>query len=128
MRRKILLGLGLSLLLVIVVAGVARFREIGELRRLQITDVDLATVADGVYTASFGKQVLSTELAVTVANGRIIAIQVLAPSQGLGKPGTQIVESVLAAQSLNVDIVTGASATSKLVLRAVEEALRQGLR
>lgn len=128
MRKRILLGLALVLVVMIAVTAVSRYQEIGDLRRLQITDLDLTNVADGVYTGAYGKQVLSAKLQVTVTAGQIADIQVLEPSNGLGKAGNQMISSVLSAQSLQVDIVTGASATSKLVLRTVEEALRQGLR
>lgn len=128
MRKRIFLGLGLVFLVMIVVTGVTRYQEIADLRQLQISAIDLSTVDDGVYTAAFGKVALSAKLQVTVAAGQIADIQVLEPGNGLGKAGKQIISSVLSAQSLQVDIVTGASATSKLVLRTVEEALRQGIR
>ncbi len=128
MRKRIFLGLALVLVVMIVVTAVSRYQDIGDLRRLQITDIDLTNVADGVYTGAYGKEVLFAKLQVTVAAGQIADIQVLEPSNGLGKAANQMISSVLSAQSLQVDIVTGASATSKLVLRTVEEALRQGLR
>lgn len=128
MRKRIFLGLALLLVVMIAVTAVSRYQEIGDLRRLQITDIDLSKVADGIYTGAYGKEVLAAKLQVTVAAGRISDIQVLEPSNGLGKAASQMISAVLSAQSLEVDIVTGASATSKLVLRTVEEALRQGLR
>ncbi|MGI6358424.1 MAG: FMN-binding protein [Bacillota bacterium] len=128
MKKKILLGLGLLLAVMIVSTVTARMSEIGELTRLAIDHIDLANVADGIYESNFGREVLSARLQVTVSNGQIAAISILEPGQGLGKAGQAMIDSILEKQSLQVDVVTGATATSKLMLKTVEEALRQGLR
>jgi len=45
-----------------------------------------------------------------------------------GKPAEAIVDSVVAAQSLQVDIVSGATLSSKCILKAIEVALESAPR
>lgn len=127
MRKWVLIGVGVFLLLV-TVGGFVRYQSVLELRRLPISGVTAQGVSDGTYIASYGNDVMFTTLAVTVRQGRIADIVIQEPRQGLGKAGAQMVAVVLSAQSTGVDTVTGATATSKLLLKAVEQALAEGMR
>ena len=61
---------------------------------------------------------------VTVKNHAITDIDLLKHQNGQGKPAEVITERVLAAQSLKVDTVSGATMSSKVILLAIEDALK----
>jgi uncharacterized protein with FMN-binding domain len=63
---------------------------------------------------------------VSVRDGRITEIKLLRHSHGPGHGADAIVDRVVASQSLRVDAVSGASYSSKVVLKAIETALNQG--
>ena len=90
----------------------------------KIGDVNLAVVDDGTYTGSYGFLRFSNTVEVTVKDHAITGIKVVSP-QVFAKPETMntMVEEVLDAQALQVDAVSGATATSKAFLKAVENAL-----
>lgn len=94
----------------------------------KIGDVNLAVVNDGVYTGSYGFLRFGNTVEVTVKDHAITAINVVNP-QMLAKPETldTLKQEVLAAQNLQVDAVSGATATSKAFLKAVESALVNAL-
>ncbi|MDD3369908.1 MAG: flavocytochrome c [Lachnospiraceae bacterium] len=86
----------------------------------------LAGVADGTYTGSatgFGGEIVAD---VTIADGVITDIQVTGDSEteGLGSVAVEkIPEKVLAAQSLNVDAISGATVSTNAVILAITNAL-----
>jgi uncharacterized protein with FMN-binding domain len=94
---------------------------------LRVEDVDLTAVRDGRYRGSQSNFPVTARVRMTVQGGRITEIELLRHFHGPGHGADDIVGRVLAQQSLRVDAVSGASYSSKVVLKAMENALRQGL-
>ena len=94
----------------------------------KIGDVNLAVVNDGVYTGSYAALRFSNTVEVTVKDHTITDIKVVSPPV-IVKPDTMdtLAQEVLDAQNLQVDAVSGATATSKAFLKAVENALVNAL-
>lgn len=95
----------------------------GQVSRLSISDVNLSMVGDGVYTGSYDAILVSAKVRVTVKNHRIEGIELVEHNNGRGKPAEVIPDKVLAAQSLEVDVISGATSSSKVILKAIENAL-----
>lgn len=90
-----------------------------------IGDVDFSTLSDGVYEGSFEGGRWSNRTALTVENGRVVEIRILDPVQmDVPEVKETIVDRVLEAQSLDVEVVSGATVTSKAYLKSMEEALK----
>jgi len=86
---------------------------------------DLTIVTDGVYRGNYTVGPARAALDVIVQNHRIIRIEIIEPAGNPGNsPARKIINQIIKRQSLNIDAVTGATATSKAVLKAVENALR----
>ncbi|QTX33854.1 FMN-binding protein [Aminithiophilus ramosus] len=62
---------------------------------------------------------------VTVEGGVVTAIDLLRHENGRGEKAEIVVDRVLAAQSLRVDAVSGATGSSKVILKAIERALKK---
>jgi len=88
---------------------------------------DLTLKTDGVYRGKYdvsGTPVKAT-LDVVVQNWRITSIQIVEHfCSPIGKKAEKIIDQIIEHQSLNVDVVTGATASSKAILKAVENALQ----
>ena len=105
-------------------------KEHEEARSLPLDAVDFDKLRDdgvfhGVYEGGMYGWRLN-ECDVTVANGRVTAIQ-LAGSQDPGGDFDyrMLYDRVVTAQSLQVDTISGATLTSKAYLQCVENALLQ---
>jgi uncharacterized protein with FMN-binding domain len=91
---------------------------------MEIAHADVANLADGIYRgeAEVGSYTYKTE--VTVQDHRITDVKF---HDQRDSPYVRYAEGVapkiLAAQSPNVDTVTGATTTSKALMKAVEQAL-----
>jgi len=82
--------------------------------------LNLANVADGVYEGSSRILHVAPKLQVTVAAGKITKIKFTTVAAG---DVTGLAARVIAAQSLDVDGITGATASTKAVLKAIDNAL-----
>ena len=87
---------------------------------LVIPALDLSNTADGTFTGSARVGHVAPKVSVTVAGGRITSISLLNPVAG---DGVGLVNRIVAAQSLNVDGITGATISTKTVLAAVSNAV-----
>lgn len=90
---------------------------------ITITDVDLSKIVDGTYNGSYETLMVSAEVNVTVENGKITRIDLVKHDHGKGASAEIVTDKVKEAQSLDVDIVSGATSSSKVILKAIENAL-----
>jgi len=82
---------------------------------------DLSAKADGIYHGNY----FNVWLDVTVANHRIVKIDITEHYHSpIGKNAEKITDKIIQEQSLDVDVVTGATMSSKSILKAVEIALQ----
>jgi uncharacterized protein with FMN-binding domain len=93
------------------------------LKDIDIHNPDLSAVADGTYRGSSKVGPVRVTLDVTVADNAIASIAIIRHFNGRGKKAEAIVPRVIAAQTLEVDVVSGATGSSKAILLAIENAL-----
>ncbi|MCQ1530546.1 FMN-binding protein [Lutispora saccharofermentans] len=98
----------------------------GNLKQLalsEISDVDLAAAEDGIYIGSYSAFPVSAEVRVTIKNHFIVDIELLKHDNGQGQGAEIIPENVIEAQSLKADSVSGATYSSKVILKAIQNAI-----
>ena len=136
--RGVAKGCAIVLLIILAIVGVAGgvgwsrlSKEHREARSLPLNAVDFDKLKDdGVYHGVYEGGMYgwrANECDVTVKNGKVTAIQ-LVGSQDPGSGNTNyqmLYDRVIAAQSLQVDTISGATLTSKGWLQCVENALLQ---
>ncbi|HHX76799.1 MAG TPA: FMN-binding protein [Firmicutes bacterium] len=126
MKKKLLKVLAVLAVLAAIAFGAMWLKiEANEkkLATLPVAEVDVAEIPDGVYRGSFSFFPVSAEVEVTVANHAISGIKLLEHMHARGAAAEVIVEKVKDAQSLEVDLVSGATFSSKVILKAIEDAL-----
>ena len=124
--RKIIF-LILAVILVIGGAFAAKyFSELSSYRQaveeITIGDVDLSTIPDGTYTGSHEAVWVGATVEVIVNDHRITEIK-LDHRHGQGEAAEVIPDMVIEAQSLQVDTISGVTSSSKVILKAIENAL-----
>ena len=110
-------------ILVVLLAVLALAAACVNLNEIIITTPDLSKIADGKYQGNSKVGPVRVTLDVTVQNSVMTSIQLIQHRNGLGKKAEAIVPKIIDAQSLGVDVVSGATASSKAILQAVENAL-----
>ncbi|NCA99584.1 MAG: FMN-binding protein [Clostridia bacterium] len=98
-------------------------RDLAVLAAINIADVAVSQLSDGIYEGEFRTIPVSARVRVTISDGRMQNIDLLEHNNGQGKPAEAILQKVIEQQSLAVDVIAGATYSSKVILKAVENAL-----
>lgn len=122
--KRLLRGLLIGVVGFVVIVVIAGLSYAVALRKaadaIIIPPLNLAGVADGTYTGSAAIMHVKPQVSVTVAGGRITSITSSASLAGDVQP---MVNRIIAAQSLDVDGITGATITTKAVKAAISDAV-----
>lgn len=105
----------------LVALGLSEYQQ--QVDAITLEDVDLQTVPDGRHRGLYETNLVSAEVVVTVLNNRIHDIDLVRHATGRGTPGEEVIPWVIAEQSIEVDTVARATASSKIILKAIEVAL-----
>lgn len=127
--KTLLIVLGV-LVLIAVPLSALMFYGMSEIRQLVIREVDLQKVADGTYNGSYHKGRWTYDVEVRVEDHRIKSVKNTNTrmNQALHDWNEQAEAAILAKQSLDIDVVSGATLNSKAFQKAVEVALSQPAR
>ena len=128
-KKRIILVVSIIVLILIafvIFAAVTKIQnELQTLSTALIKNVDMTQVPNGVYLGQFSTLPVSAKVEVSVEGGKIINIKLIEHKNGQGKPAEVIIEQVLEDQTLDVDLISGATYSSKVILKAIEDALEK---
>lgn len=96
---------------------------VDRMEQIPVSVPNLAEIADGVYAGEYSAGPVAVKVEVTVEGHRLTAIEIIEHQNGLGGKAEGIIEDVMDKQSLEVDAVSGATVSSKCILKALEDAL-----
>lgn len=125
-RRKVLLTL--LAIVTITIIGLSLFvqkmeAELQLFAQEVISDVDLSTANDGIFSATHKVLPIDVEVQVTVKNHRITDIFLVKHFNGQGSAAEVLPSQILKEQSLQVDAIAGATYSSKVIVKAIQTAL-----
>jgi len=110
---------------VVLTAGIT-YLNIGmnEGKKVIVGSIDVSQITDGNYVGSYKNSRWSNQVKVTVIDHRITAIivekTVLVEQADVTE---KLISDVLTAQNTDVEIISGATVTSKAYLKSIENAL-----
>ena len=96
---------------------------VGNVQNISVSMPDLSNVQDGNYIGEYLITPVHVKFEVSVSNHQITNIAILQHDNGLGSAAESIVNDVVVEQSLDIDAVSGATVSSKCILKAVENAI-----
>ncbi|MFP4548602.1 MAG: FMN-binding protein [Fidelibacterota bacterium] len=123
MKIKQLLMLGLMVLTTVTLSNCKLNEYKEKVANTEIHEVDLSQVDDGTYEGFYDCYMVKAKVNVTVSDHKITDIVIVEHDNGRGEEGEKVVPKVMEKQSLKVDTISGATASSKIILKAIELAL-----
>lgn len=125
MKKKIVIIIG-CFLVILFVAGLLITSGLSEGMKVQLTGIDLSEVEDGSYKGEYNFKRWSNSVTVEVKDNKIISISIDKDVFGADVTACsdEIIAKVIKEQNTTVDVVTGATVTSKAYLKAIENALK----
>lgn len=107
----------------ILLSGCGMASKIEQTRNLTIHTPDFSIISDGKYEGAYDGGPVQVRLVVQVTDHTITNIEILKHDCGKGRAAESIIDSILQIQSLEIDAISGATVSSKAILKAVELAL-----
>jgi uncharacterized protein with FMN-binding domain len=92
-------------------------------QNLTYSGVDIEAVPDGVYEGDCDVNFIYAKVSVEVRDGKITDIKLVEHKNERGSTAEVIVDEIVAAQSLDVDVVSQATNSSKVIKKAIDNAL-----
>ncbi|MDE7019093.1 MAG: FMN-binding protein [Lachnospiraceae bacterium] len=126
--RRILLLLALLLffsgliLLSVYLKDVATYQK--AVKDTVFSGVEIADVPDGTYIGEYDVNFIYAKVEVTVRDGAITNINILEHKNERGKSAEIVTDRIIKEQKIDVDAVSGATNSSTVIKKAVENALQ----
>lgn len=123
-KRRWLVAIALILLLGISYIGIqqitAKEQQSVKLHPTKFMDLSLP---DGQYQGDFKQAVVAVKVNLTLRDKRVTAIDLIEHTTGLGTKAETIIDKVIQQQNTDIELVSGATLSSKVILKAIEKAL-----
>ena len=127
-KKKTVLFVIMFLLLVGFVLGILYLKSVADyrqaVRETTFEDINISDIPDGVYVGEYDVDFIYAKVEVTVQNGEITNINILEHRHERGKTAEVITDSIIDEQKIDVDAISGATNSSTVIKKAVENALK----
>lgn len=91
---------------------------------VEVQGMDAAKLQDGTYDGEYDVGYIYAKVRVTVKEGRMEDITILRHDNERGKPAEAILQKIIEQQNTDVDAVSGATNSSQVLKKAIEQALQ----
>ena len=116
------------LLLIDLVWGIIYLKSVADykqaVKETTYEDIHISDIPDGVYVGEYDVDFIYAKVEVTVQNGEITNINILEHRHERGKTAEVITDSIVDEQKIDVDAISGATNSSTVIKKAVENALK----
>lgn len=126
-RTKIIIGI---IVLAFIVFGAVLVNYLISVQRYQnavenmaYANIDISQIPDGTYIGECDVDYIYAKVSVTVKNGTLVQIDLLEHRNERGSPAEGIEQRIVDEQRIDVDAISGATNSSKVIKKAVENAL-----
>lgn len=121
---KIILYIFLGIIAFGLILGAFGTMGLKEVKNVDIESIDLSQIEDGQYTGEYKNARWTNEVIVTVKDHKITDIEHTKSNNSAQiEVFKEIIENVINEQTVDIDTVSGATATTNSLLKAIEDAL-----
>jgi uncharacterized protein with FMN-binding domain len=89
-----------------------------------IDPIELNEIEDGIYTGKYSAIPVSATVQVTIDDHKIVAIDIIEHFNGQGSKAENIIDEIIRVQSIDVDVISGATYSSQVIKLAISKALK----
>ena len=127
-RKRILSFTAILLFLIVLIYTAVYLKNVADYKRAvketTFSNLDISNVLNGVYIGEYDVNFIYAKVEVTVQNGEITNINILEYRHERGKTAEVITDSIVDEQKIDVDAISGATNSSTVIKKAVENALK----
>ena len=126
-RKRILSLTVIFLFLIVLIFTAVYLKSVADYKRTvketTFGNLDISNVPDGVYVGEYDVDFVYAKAEVTVKAGVITNIDILEHKNGRGSRAEVVIDRIVEEQKIEVDAVSGATNSSTVIKKAVENAL-----
>lgn len=125
-KKVILFVFAIPLLLAIICGATYLFRVRAyknKMESITYSNIDITSLPDGTYTGEYVVDFIRAKVEVVICEGQIETIRLLEHYNDRGEAATGIEQTIVSQQRINVDAVSGATNSSNVIKKAVDNAL-----
>ena len=126
-RKRILSFAAVVLFLICLLFTAVYLKSVADYKKAvketTFSNIDISDIPDGIYIGEYDVNFVYAKVEVTVRSGAITDIVILEHKNGRGKPAEIVVDRIIEKQKTDVDAVAGATNSSTVLKKAVENAL-----
>lgn len=129
MRKKIKIMIIITSIVLVIGIGyglsyLKRYNDYkNEVADIEINEVNLSQIEDGVYVGEYDVDFISAKVQVEVKENQIKNIEFIEYHHDRGEKAKSILQDIIDEQRIEVDTITGATNSSKVIQKAIENAL-----
>ena len=125
-KKKVIIILLCTILFVSIGVSLYLKTLVNDVNSITVSNLNMANITDGIYVGEYSVTPVYVKVEVSVIEHKITSIKIIEHENGLGSKAERIVDDVISQQSLGVDAVSGATVSSKCIIKAIESALQIG--
>lgn len=130
-RKKIIMSIVIFIFTIGLIVGAVYLKNVADykqaVKETTFDEINISDVSDGVYIGEYDVNFIYAKVEVTVQNGEITDIIILEHRHEHGKAAETVINEIVDEQRIDVDAVSGATNSSIVIKKAVENALKSGL-
>lgn len=129
MRKKVKIMIIITSIVLVIGIGfglsyLKRYNDYkNEVADIEINEVNLTQIKDGVYVGEYDVDFISAKVQVEIKDSEIKDIEFIEYHHDRGEKAKRILQDMIDEQRIEVDTITGATNSSKVIQKAVENAL-----
>ena len=128
-KKKVISFIILFLFLVGLIWGAVYLKKVADykqaVKETAFDEIDVANVSDGIYIGEYDVNFIYAKVGVTVEEGKIVSINILEHRHERGKAAETVIDKIMEEQKIDVDAISGATNSSTVIKKAVENALKE---
>ncbi|MDE6280296.1 MAG: FMN-binding protein [Oscillospiraceae bacterium] len=130
LRKRIILSIIIVTFIFGLIVGTVYLKNVADYKKAvketTFDEINISDVSDGIYIGEYDVNFIYAKVEVTVQNGKIIDISILEHKHERGKAAEAIIDEIVDEQRIDVDAISGATNSSTVIKKAVENALKRG--
>lgn len=129
MRKKVKVMIIITSIVLVIGVGfglsyLKRYNDYkSEVADIKIKEVNLNEIEDGVYVGEYDVDFISAKVQVELKDNQIKDIEFIEYHHDRGEKAKSILQDMVDEQRIDVDTISGATNSSKVIQKAVENAL-----
>jgi len=129
MKKKRIKVILITIVIVIMISiGYIFSKQLNQVDRLIMEEIQMSQVDDGIYIGETETILVKVKVEIEVKDFKIESILILDHQNGLGSKAEKIIDEMIKQNRYDVDVVSGATISSKVIKSAVFNGLQKGIK